>query len=135
MSCFVLVCSLLSMSIEDKAELSLSGSSLDIIEEGSDVERDFGKLLSILRQEADKTQLQLASAISYLGYPLDASALSRYENGSRRPEAEFIPYFSRALRLSESSEKTLLEAYITVYKVLALQSYLKGKENVRKINE
>lgn len=94
-------------------------------------ENSFGELLSIFRKEANKTQLELSTAITFLGYPIDVTAISRYESGSRRPEADFIPYFARALRLSEDDERTLLDTYIAYFRVLALQSYLRGKENVQ----
>lgn len=97
-------------------------------------ENTFGELLSIFRKEADKTQLDLSVNITLLGYPIDVTTISRYESGSRRPDAEFIPYYARALRLREEEEKILLDTYIMQDKVIALHSYLRGKENVQQSN-
>ena len=98
-------------------------------------ENTFGELLSLFRSQANKTQLELSIAISHLDYPIDASTLSKYESGSRRPEAEFIPYYALALRLPEEEEGLLLEAYISQDRVNALQSYLRGKENARQLDK
>ena len=89
----------------------------------------------MFRGEANKTQLELSLTISHLGYPVDTTTISRYESGLRRPDAEFIPYYARALRLREEEEELLLDAYITQDRVSALQSYLRGKEHVRRSNK
>lgn len=93
----------------------------------------FGDLLGIFRKQANKTQQDLAEAVEKLGYPVDVTTISKYESGSRRPEAEFIPYFAGALKLPAQDEKALLDAYIEHDRILALQSYLKGKQNVEQI--
>ena len=96
----------------------------------AETEAHFGKLLRALREKNKKTQLQLQMSLQDLAYPIDATTLSKYESGERRPDASFIPFFARALGLSSEDEKAILHVYIEALQLSALEDYLKGKSNV-----
>jgi len=89
----------------------------------------FGKLLREFRKPK-MTQIQLQNVLYDLDYPMDVTTLSKYESGERWPSASFIPYFAKALALSDYEEDVLLSAYINVLQATAFEDYLKGKAHV-----
>jgi transcriptional regulator with XRE-family HTH domain len=93
-------------------------------------EATFGELLKNFRKQTGKTQVQLQVALENLDYTIDSTTLSKYELGERRPDASFIPYFAKALHLSEREEQALLHAYLAELEISAREDYLRGKSDV-----
>jgi transcriptional regulator with XRE-family HTH domain len=83
----------------------------------------FGRLLASYRGLRGLTQKELASVLTNSGFPISASAISKYEFGSRSPSAQLIFHVARCLDLNEYQINTLLQACVADFHEQLLKEY------------
>jgi transcriptional regulator with XRE-family HTH domain len=92
----------------------------------------FGVMIRRIREGAKLSQNELQRKLEQVGYMVDTSSLSKYEAGIRKPSAEFIPFFAKAVGLSDKDEEVIFLAYVEDYRLSARYEYLQAKQRLNK---
>ena len=90
-----------------------------------------GNVLRGFRHDHRISILELQKRLDLLNYPIDTSTLTKYETGSRRFPAYFIPFVAEALELSDEEQQALLNAYMAELSLEVATEYLNGKQRLQ----
>jgi transcriptional regulator with XRE-family HTH domain len=90
----------------------------------------FGPMLRNVRETLNVSQAELQARLSAAGYEIDPTSLNKYEKGTRRPSAGFIPWFAHVLHLSEDDEEDIFKVYVKDFWLAAREDYLEEKQRL-----